>query len=207
MWIWLACTAPHEHHDPVVEPTESVVDESPPDSPAPWMPAGPGVEHAVVAVDSPPDSPVDSPVDTDVCRIRVYAVRHAEKESEGDDPGLTEEGLARAQDLVGRLEEAPLVAVYASEKLRTQLTVQPTADDHGLTVQTELDPEDELAEHVLDTHCGEAILHGGHSYTLEDFFEALGGTDVPDVSGYGQLWILDVTDGVVTWEMSTFGDD
>ena len=163
-------------------------------------------------LDSTPDSDPDSgdavPPDTDPpdCVIRVFAVRHAEKESDSSDPGLTEEGAERAQALVPILADEPLVAVYATEKLRTQETVQPTADDHGLPVQTELDPEEELAAVILADHCGDTLLHGGHSYTLEDFFEALGGADVPGVSGYGQLWSLTITDGVVTYEMSTYGD-
>ncbi|MCP4805519.1 MAG: histidine phosphatase family protein [Proteobacteria bacterium] len=199
--LLLGCPAPHEQLADTGEPVESVVDDTDDSSDSSDSDTDTDTQDS--------DSTVDSPVDTDPpCDpIRIYAVRHAEKESEGDDPGLTEEGLARAEALVPILEDAPLVAVYASEKLRTQLTVQPTADDHGLPVQTELDPEDELAEHILANHCGETLLHGGHSYTLEDFFEALGSTDVPDVSGYGQLWVLDIVEGEVLYEMETFGDE
>jgi phosphohistidine phosphatase SixA len=104
------------------------------------------------------------------------------------------------------MAEVPLTAVYATEYTRTQETVQPTADDHGLEVRTDIDPEDELAAHLVASHAGETVLHAGHSFTLEDFMDALGATDAPEVDGYGQLWILTVEGGEVGVEMSQFGD-
>ncbi len=138
--------------------------------------------------------------------IVVYTTRHCEKD-DGDDPGLTEEGQARAEALAVLLTDAPLVATYASELRRTQETVQPTADDHGLDVQTDLDPEEELALHILLTHSGEALLHAGHSYTLATFMETLGVTELPDGFDYGDLWTITIdTDGVATWEESYYGE-
>jgi hypothetical protein len=137
----------------------------------------------------------------------VYAVRHAEKGS-GDDPDLTEEGQARAQALVDVLHDAPLVAVYATELVRTQQTVAPTAADHGLPVVIDIDPEEALAEHILASHVGTSVLHAGHSYTLVDFMEALGVVDPPYPSGYGDLWIVTIAgSGEVTLETSSFGDE
>jgi len=125
----------------------------------------------------------------------VYAVRHAEKDSEGSDPGLTDEGLARAEALAVLLHDVPLDAVYATELQRTQLTVKPTADDHGLPVVTDLDAEEELAPHLLLDHRGDRVLHAGHSYTLTEFFLGLGVADPPDLDGYGQLWIVTIVPG------------
>jgi phosphohistidine phosphatase SixA len=137
--------------------------------------------------------------------VTIYAVRHAEKGS-GTDPGLTEEGQARAEALAVLLHEVPLVAVYATEKLRTQETVAPTADDHGLEIIVDIDPEDELAAWVVVEHAGEEILHAGHSYTLPDFMEALGIEEVPSMS-YGALWIITAwADGEVSLEETTFGE-
>lgn len=142
--------------------------------------------------------------------IVVWATRHCEKassEDSTDDPGLTEEGAARAEALAELLHDEPLVATYATDKRRTQETVQPTADDHGLAVQTELDPEEELADWILSVHGGETVLHAGHSYTLPDFFEAIGIEEVPEVDDYGQLWRLDIdVDGIVTVTESRYGD-
>jgi len=136
----------------------------------------------------------------------VYAVRHAEKGT-GDDPGLTAEGLARADALVGLLHEVPLAAVYATDLVRTQQTVAPTAADHGLTVVIDYDPEEELAAHILLENAGTSVLHAGHSYTLDDFMEALGVADPPSTSDYGDVWILTVAaGGGVTLQTTCFGE-
>ena len=120
----------------------------------------------------------------------IYTVRHAEKASEGDDPGLTEEGTARAEALALLMADVPLRAIYATELRRTQDTVRPTAEDHGLPINIDFDPEDELAEHIRDMHHGETVLHAGHSYTLGAFMDALGVEDTPSGYDYGDLWII-----------------
>ena len=136
----------------------------------------------------------------------LWAVRHAEKD-EGDDPPLTEDGAARAEALVPILTDTPLAAIYATERVRTQQTCQPTADDHGLDTETELDPEDELAEHLVSSHPEEQVLHCGHSDTLPDLFDALGVEDPESVSGYGQIWSISVYPGGETRvAMSFFGE-
>ena len=85
--------------------------------------------------------------------------------------------------------------------------MQPTADDHGLPVETTLDPEEELADWILHHHDNQTVLHSGHSYTLEDFFDALGATGYTEVDGYGQLWMLTIDeDWSVSVTESTFGE-
>ncbi|HJN73478.1 MAG TPA: histidine phosphatase family protein [Myxococcota bacterium] len=159
--------------------------------------------------DSDSDTDTDTDTDTgpDLDPVVVWAVRHAEKEPEGDDPGLTDEGAERALALVEVMAEIPITAVYATEKARTQETCQPTADDHGLEVRTDIDPEDELAALVVTDHAGETVLHCGHSYTLPDFFDAIGADEADGVSGYGQIWVLTVDDGEVAIEMGHFGEE
>lgn len=138
--------------------------------------------------------------------LTVYAVRHAEKESEGEDPGLTEAGTARAQALAERLHGVPIDAVYATELRRTQDTVRPTADAHHLPIVTDVDAEEELAAHLLAAHRGDTVLHAGHSYTLPELFDDLGFPEL-DVDGYGQLWILTVPlTGAPTAVETTFGE-
>ena len=164
--------------------------------------------------DANTDADTDADTDTDTADapyiphdpIRIYAVRHCEKDG-GDDPGLTEEGAERAEALAVLMQEVTLDGIYATSYRRTQETVQPTADDQGLTVITDIDPEDDLAAHIRTTHPGQTVLHAGHSFTLEDFSEAIGLADGElNVSGYGQLWIIDVVgDGTFAIEESTFG--
>lgn len=192
MWWLLACVS--EDRGPPAsagEPGEWV-DTTPDSDPPAWSPDTASVDAPATAL------PAVGPV-------RVYAVRHAEKD-EGDDPGLTEEGQARAQALADLLEGVPLAGVYATDLRRTQETVQPTADTHGLPVITRFDPYEELAEHILLTHPGESALHAGHSYTLPSFFVALGIADPPDVDGYGQIWTIEVSDTGVEWSEAHFGE-
>ena len=139
----------------------------------------------------------------------IYAVRHAEKDSDSEDgdPGLTEEGAARALALVELMHDVPLFAVYATDLARTQETVKPTADDHGLPLVTDIDPEAELAAWILANDLGHSVLHAGHSYTLSDFMEALGVVDYPGVDGYGELWIVTILpDGTVSYVTERYGD-
>jgi len=141
--------------------------------------------------------------------VLLYAVRHCEKD-EGDDPGLTKEGQERAEALAEVMAEVPLAAIYATEYRRTQETVAPTAEAQGLDVSIDIDPEGELAAHLLTTHPGEVVLHAGHSFTLPDLFTALELDEVEGfegVDGYGQLWIITAdAAGGRSVEMSHFGE-
>lgn len=138
----------------------------------------------------------------------VYAVRHAEKASdEGDDPGLTEEGRARAEALRELVTDVPLVAAYASDLRRTQETLAPTAEAHGLPVVAYPDPDEALAAHLLATHRGQVVVHAGHTDTLPGLLAGLGLADAPSVSGYGQLWLVRVDgDGCATVTMGRYGE-
>ncbi len=155
------------------------------------------------------DSGVESAVLPELTApLVIHAVRHAEKESEGSDPGLTAEGQARAEALAVVLADAPLAGVYATELRRTQDTVRPTADAHSLSIDTSVDPEEGLAIHLIGRHAGETVLHAGHSYTLPDFFEALGLSPVPEVDGYGQLWTIYLSpDAAPRYEEGFFGEE
>lgn len=139
--------------------------------------------------------------------IVVYAMRHAEKQDTGSDPGLTPVGLARADALATLLHEEPVAAAYATHWLRTQQTVLPTAVDHLLAVDTGYEATVGLATHILATHANQTVVHAGHSYTIQDFLGALGVVDPPSPSGYGQLWIVTIEpDGTATYIETTVGD-
>ena len=134
---------------------------------------------------------VGDTLDTGPFPLVVYLTRHAEKAA-GNDPPLTKEGALRANALMLRMADVPLVAVYATGYLRTQQTAAPTAEAHGLTIDIDLDPSDELAEHILAEHQHEHVLVCGHSNTVPDTLEGLGMEDPPTIgsSDYGDLWIL-----------------
>ncbi len=147
----------------------------------------------------------DAPLRPDA-PVTLYAVRHAEKGT-GSDPDLTKEGHARAAALATLLHEVELHAAYATSYLRTQQTVQPTADDHGLAVNIDFDGEEDLAQQLALEHGGDTVVHAGHTNTLPDLFRALGAETWDGVDGYGQVWILVLDEaGHVDIEMSSYGE-
>ena len=66
----------------------------------------------------------------------VILVRHAEKQSEGDDPSLTAAGKERALALVHVLGEMDVAAVYSTPYARTRETAQPLATGIGSNRKT-----------------------------------------------------------------------
>ncbi len=149
----------------------------------------------------------DSPPDDTGPPLVAWVVRHAEKDSEGSDPHLTDEGYARAEALAERLAEVPLSAVYATGYKRTQETCKPAAHAHDLPITIDIDPEDELAEHIIAEHQHEQVLHCGHSFSIPDLMEALGYEESVSPVEYGDLWIVTIQgDEIISAELEHFGE-
>lgn len=111
----------------------------------------------------------------------VFLVRHAEKIPDGSrDPGLTEEGRARARQLANLLEVAGVTHLFSSEYLRARATLEPLAERTGLPIEVVPagDPEDQVAR-VRGLPPGSVSVVSGHSNTIPALVRALGG----DVSG------------------------
>lgn len=106
----------------------------------------------------------------------VILVRHAEKASSPtDDPPLTPAGEARAQSLVRVVGESGISALYATQYLRTQKTVEPLAAHLGLSVTRVQSGEiAEFANRVLSEHSGQTLLISAHSNTVPQYVEAFG---------------------------------
>ncbi|MBT6162814.1 histidine phosphatase family protein [Flavobacteriales bacterium] len=66
----------------------------------------------------------------------IYLVRHAEKQSDSNDPPLTECGVERSESLSVLLDAVPLEAVFSTDYKRTQSTALPTAVDQGLDIES-----------------------------------------------------------------------
>lgn len=108
-----------------------------------------------------------SMADTLPTEIRTFfLVRHAEKALTGDDPSLTAEGQARAEELARLLEEVPIDAVYSTDYKRTMETAMPTAMAKNLPIE-KYDPSD-LSKFVASFQrptSKKKILIVGHSNT------------------------------------------
>ncbi len=107
----------------------------------------------------------------------AYIVRHAEVDYSGGDtnPSLTEAGRARALALRDQLKNAALVAIYQTELTRTRETAAPVAADQGLTA-TEIaaGQNQQLVDHILANHAGQAVLIVNHSHNILDIISAFG---------------------------------
>lgn len=105
----------------------------------------------------------------------VLLVRHAEKAAEpADDPPLTAAGRQRALDLLEVVRAAGVDAILATDKIRTQQTVAPTAELLGL--RPKIVPMDDIAgmaQAIWDLP-GKTVLVGSHSGDSIELIEKLG---------------------------------
>lgn len=127
----------------------------------------------------------------------VLLLRHAEKlRTPGDeDPALSSNGAKRAQDLVRMVQPAGIKAIYTSQYLRTRSTAEPLAEKLGLPIQ-KMDASDTpgLVKRILKDNAGDIVLVVGHSDTVPEIIEALGGGKVPEIADteFDNLYIVTV---------------
>jgi len=107
----------------------------------------------------------------------VWVVRHAEKtQDDPQDPRLSEEGTARATALAERLKEAGVEVILSTRYRRSRATAEPLARVLGKSVLI-YEPQDfeGLKNRVLREFKGKRVLVVGHSNTVLEIIEALGG--------------------------------
>lgn len=143
----------------------------------------------------------------------ILVVRHAERnDGESCNPAtvkgrpnptlaLTPAGVsARAQALAHVGGEDSIAAIYASEYCRTQQTVQPLANQLGLTVnvvdQFGADGTtvnvDSLIEQIWANNRGQVILVAGHTSSVPVIIEELSGIsiDAIDETDFDNLYVV-----------------
>ena len=102
----------------------------------------------------------------------VIVVRHAERATEPrDDPGLSAEGVQRAQALADRLAEANVTSIITTELRRTWETALPTARKFGVEPRVVATRRDDVPAHVREVVAAVRRLRGvvlvvGHSNTV-----------------------------------------
>ncbi|TVY15731.1 hypothetical protein LARI1_G006053 [Lachnellula arida] len=121
----------------------------------------------------------------------VYLIRHGEKPAD-DGNGLSAQGLERAQclrNVFGASSGYNISYIIAEQpkssgkRTRPLLTVQPLADDLGLTVDTSCDRDDskcvaKLVSTYDEDGSGNILICWEHD-ALTDIVEALGDDDAP----------------------------
>lgn len=116
----------------------------------------------------------------------IILVRHAEKASDSNEPGvpLSEAGRARAERLARMLSRAGVTAIYATDTNRARQTAEPLAKALKLEIRTysARDAAGKLAPRILvdrldkDDAPGIALVVG-HQNTVPDDIAALGSRD------------------------------
>ncbi len=109
----------------------------------------------------------------------IYLVRHAEKvtsDPANKDPLLTENGQTRAVALAKKLKKEKLNLIYSTDYQRTKLTAQPIAEKQGIVVKLyDAKQLKAFAQTILAENKGKNVLVVGHSNTVLETIEALGG--------------------------------
>jgi broad specificity phosphatase PhoE len=113
----------------------------------------------------------------------LLLIRHADPAADGtSDPPLSLAGQARAAELVHIAGDAGISAIFATEFQRTRQTAEPLASHLGLTI-TSYSAFD--AAGLVDTlhadHSGSTVLVVGHSNTVPEIVELLGGGTQPAI--------------------------
>jgi broad specificity phosphatase PhoE len=130
----------------------------------------------------------------------VYLVRHAEKEAgrlDDPDPAISAVGQERAKALATRLGQAGIKAIVVTQFKRTEETAAPIAAAIGVTPEIvsagRKGDADSAAAAVL-RHRGEKVLIVGHSKTLADIIEALGGPKLAHLceNQYSTLYVMNL---------------
>ncbi|MFK8104404.1 MAG: histidine phosphatase family protein [Saprospiraceae bacterium] len=96
----------------------------------------------------------------------IFLLRHAEKQKEGENPGLTKAGTKRAERLADIFKSENLDRVYTTFFQRTMKTIEPVTSMMGVFYNA-YQPNDmkTFSETILKNDQGKKILVVGHSNT------------------------------------------
>jgi broad specificity phosphatase PhoE len=118
----------------------------------------------------------------------------------GENPGLTEQGMQRAQKLADYFANIPLSAVYSSDYNRTMQTAQAVANELSLKVKI-YNPA-QLSELAQQLKLTPTVLVVGHSNTTPELISLMGALAGPIAeSDYGQFFVVSMTNGNIETEV------
>ncbi len=119
----------------------------------------------------------------------VYVMRHLDTPEGERDPDLLPQGRRRAVLLAGWFRGERPAAIYVSDYRRTRQTAAPLAERLGLTPIV-YDPADTPGLVARVRAAGRPVLIVGHSNTVPDIVEQLGGTRPGPLvhEDFGDIW-------------------
>jgi phosphohistidine phosphatase SixA len=144
----------------------------------------------------------------------IFLVRHAEKittDPNNKNPQLTEGGEKRALFLAKKLRKQRVSAIYTTDFERTKLTAKPLAEQQKITINSyDAKQLKSLASTILKENLGKKIVVVGHSNTVLETIEALGGKrPIPEITdqAYDYLFTVKVApDGKVDVKVEHYGE-
>lgn len=127
----------------------------------------------------------------------VILVRHAEKnlDPNNQDPDLTPEGFARAQEIARVFSGAGINTIFATQYKRTQQTVKPLSDLTGVPVTVlEASKPDEVVQRIQTSLRGQTVFVAGHNNTVPAIVSTLSGEKYPNIpeSEYDNLFVVTI---------------
>ncbi|MEP3479490.1 MAG: histidine phosphatase family protein [Fuerstiella sp.] len=126
--------------------------------------------------------------------VTVFVVRHAEKESAGRNPILSEAGKERAALLAKTLRNAELDHIHSTDYARTMMTAAATAATEELQVE-KYNPA-KLANFAMSLkRAGGRHLVVGHSNTTPALVKLLGGDPglpIEETAEYDRLYVVTI---------------
>jgi phosphohistidine phosphatase SixA len=144
----------------------------------------------------------------------IYLVRHAEKVTDdptNNDPLLTAKGTARAIALVEVLKKSAIHNIYSTNYKRNTATAMPLAKKLKMPIKIYDSKQPKIeAVAILQANEGKNILIVGHSNTVLETIEALGGKKPIDSisdSDYDYLFQLIISpDGKTDVKVLHYGE-
>ena len=126
----------------------------------------------------------------------VILIRHGERNAPtptNPDPHLNAAGKARAKSLIHVFGQAGIKAIYRSYFARSKETAQPLANHLGLSA-IEMDEALQIKNDILANHTGQTVLVIGHSDTVPDIINRLGGANLPIINDreFDNLFVVKV---------------
>lgn len=128
-------------------------------------------------------------------QYELYLVRHAEKlADDGDDPGLTDGGEQRSEQMAAWLRGKGITDIWSSDYRRSRDTAQPLASMLGLALRL-YDPHDLPALAMSLRENRHTALVVGHSNTTPDLARLLCVCFISDMddADYDQLIVVSVS--------------
>ena len=125
----------------------------------------------------------------------IILVRHAERASQAMDSPLNAAGFARARELARVLAGTNISAIYATQFIRTQETVEPLAEEHHLKpiiMQTGDAYPRELIADINEHHKNQTVVVASHSDTIPKILHELGIANPPEIktTQYDDLFVV-----------------